>query len=186
MYCAHMRGGHKAGNIEAELCGVTISVMMCAETMVVGVLGGGTPPRGCQHHAAEIRESKGLIKKWKKSHLPVVGSRIRHQISTSHMCFRADGHISVSERPQTRDFHRNRHPKMPIFGACGAQNRHPTGARRRCRPQPTPKFPVKIPMTILPYTKFRDPTRAVGTTRRGGVPAPRGGNGLGRCCCCIH
>ena len=108
--------------------------------------GAGTPPRGCQHHAAEIRESKGPITKRTKSHLPVVGSRIRHQISTSHMCFRADGHISVSERPQTRDFHRNRHPKMPIFGACGAQNRHPTGARRRCRPQPTPKFPVKIPM----------------------------------------
>ena len=129
--------------------------------------GGGTPPRGCQHHAAEIRESKGLISKRSKKHLPVVGSRIRHQISTSHMCFRADGHISVSERPQTRDFHRNRHPKMPIFGACGAQNRHPTGARRRCRPQPTPKFSVKIPMTILPYTKFRDLTWASADTPEG-------------------
>ena len=133
-------------------------------------LGAGTPPLRCKHHAVEIRESGGLIKKWNKSHLPVVGSRIRHQISTSHMCFRADGHISVSERPQTRDFHRNRHPKMPIFGACGAQNRHPTGARRRCRPQPTPKFPVKIPMTFLPYTKFRDLTGASGDTPEGGVP----------------
>ena len=28
--------------MEAYLCGVTISVIMCAETMVVGVLGGGT------------------------------------------------------------------------------------------------------------------------------------------------
>ena len=28
--------------MEAYICGVTISVMMCAETMVVGVLGGGT------------------------------------------------------------------------------------------------------------------------------------------------
>ena len=42
MYCAHMRGGHKAGNMEADLCGVTISVMICGELMVVGVLGGGT------------------------------------------------------------------------------------------------------------------------------------------------
>ena len=129
-------------------------------------LGGGTRRSGGWHHAAEIRESKGPICKCNKSHLPVVGLRIRHQISTSHMCFRADGHISVSERPQTRDFHRNRHPKMPIFGACGAQNRHPTGARRRCRPQPTPNFPVNFPMTILPYTKFRDLTRAVADTPR--------------------
>ena len=37
-----MSGGHEAGNMEAYLCGVTISVIMCAETMVVGVLGGGT------------------------------------------------------------------------------------------------------------------------------------------------
>ena len=37
-----MSGGHKAGNMEAELCGVTISVMICGELMVVGVLGGGT------------------------------------------------------------------------------------------------------------------------------------------------
>ena len=136
------------------------------------VRGGGTRGSGGWHHAAEIQESKEPITKRTKSHLPVVGSRIRHQISTSHMCFRADGHISVSERPQTRDFHRNRHPKMPIFGACGAQNRHPTGARRRCRPQPTPKFPVKNPMTFLPYTKFRDLTEELADTPEGGVPAP--------------
>ena len=37
-----MSGGLLAGNTEADLCGVTISVMICAETMVVGVLGGGT------------------------------------------------------------------------------------------------------------------------------------------------
>ena len=37
-----MSGGHKAGNMEADLCGVTISVMICGELMVVGVLGGGT------------------------------------------------------------------------------------------------------------------------------------------------
>ena len=38
--------------------------------------------------------------------------------------------------------------------------------------QPTPKFPVKIPMTILPYTKFRDLTGASGDTPEGGVPSP--------------
>ena len=83
-----------------------------------------------------------------KKHLPVVGSRIRHQISTSHMCFRADGYISVSERPQTRDFHRNRHPKMPIFGACGAQNRHRPYGRvlvGAADHNPPPNFQSKFP-----------------------------------------
>ena len=148
--------------------------------------GGGTPPRGCQHHAAEIRESKGPITKRTKSHLPVVGSRIRHQISTSHMCFRADGHISVSERPQTRDFHRNRHPCPEIH-----MSRNPCALpqnanfRRLRRPKSAPygcssALPTTTPPQIssqnshdiLPYTKFRDSTEELATTRRGGVPAP--------------
>ena len=36
--------------MEAEIFGVTISVMMCAKTMVVGVLGGGTIESALEGH----------------------------------------------------------------------------------------------------------------------------------------
>ena len=35
-YCRHMNGDHRASNVEAELCGGTISNKMCEEAMVVG------------------------------------------------------------------------------------------------------------------------------------------------------
>ena len=41
-----MNGEHRASNVEAELCGGTISNKMCEETMVVGGYRGRPWPRG--------------------------------------------------------------------------------------------------------------------------------------------
>ena len=117
----------------------------------------------------------------------MVGSRIRHQISTSHMCFRADGHISVSERPQTRDFAVSTLALLVLYIAISigiatskCQFSAPAAPKistlRVHSALPTtvthPKFPVKIPMTILPYTKFRDSTTELADTPEGECPPP--------------
>lgn len=63
-----------------------------------GLLLGGVGRRGVK---SKVRDR--LMKNAKHKNLSVVGSPIRHQVATSRMCFRGDGHIySVSERPNSR------------------------------------------------------------------------------------